>query len=464
MPRTAPIHIDDLRPPLGATRRMQDITAQDMIMGRAIPRSVPMSAAPVFPGQQRPPMPTAAPQMPVARPPMPQRQPTPQARPAAAPSMAAAAPAAGGGLLNPNVGAGLLGAASKIGGGPTRLPVSLGSQIGPALNQFAADYQASQLAAEKKAREQALINKYGPEALVPGALSKILEIEGEQAALKTRAQAAQNLFGPVASSAPQGASAQAAAVAQQGPSAVSTAQGATASAAATTNMPQVDPRLGIVLTQGRQAGLRAAYMKGDKEFGDALRAYQKEDQDLVKDARDRLKPAIKEVQETSTKIGIIERSLLAAASGQRGTADISAVNAFQRLVDDGVVRGEDIALQASATGWYTQLITWSQKAKTGDLLDNSIRARMIETAKQIAAARYATFQTTVAAQKELSIANNVPWEKVFASQSMKRFLDPVAKMPVADLTKPRKGEARGPNEISIIQPPSPVNVTTPPDQ
>ena len=173
MARMAPIYLDDLRPPLGATRSMSSITQPRMIPGAVMPRPVPMSAAPVFPGQQRPSMATAAPQMP-----MQQRQPMPQAKPAAAPSMAAAAPAAGGGLLNPAVGAGLLGAASKIGGGPTRLPVSLGSQIGPALTQFATDYQASQLAAEKKARENALIQKYGPEALVPGALPKMLEIEG----------------------------------------------------------------------------------------------------------------------------------------------------------------------------------------------------------------------------------------------------------------------------------------------
>tara|TARA_R100000234_G_C4994305_1_gene177072 strand:- start:562 stop:1749 length:1188 start_codon:yes stop_codon:yes gene_type:complete len=171
MARMAPIYLDDLRPPLGATRSMSSITTPRMIPGAVKPRSVPMSAAPVFPGQPRPPMPTAAPQIE----PMPQRQPMAQVKPAAAPSMAAAAPAAGGGLLNANVGAGLLGAASKIGGGPTRLPVSLGSQIGPALNQFATDYQASQLAAEKKARENALIQKYGPEALVPGAIGEIIK-------------------------------------------------------------------------------------------------------------------------------------------------------------------------------------------------------------------------------------------------------------------------------------------------
>lgn len=440
MARTGLIHVEDLRPPLGATRRMQDITAQDMIMGRAIPRSVPKSAAPVFPGQQRPSMPTAAPQMPMQqRQPMAQRQPMQQAKPAAAPSMAAAAPAAGGGLLNPAVGAGLLGAASKIGGGPTSLPVSLGSQIGPALNQFATDYQASQVAAQDKARQQALVDKYGPEALVPGALSKMLEIEGEQAALKARAQAAQNLFNPVASSAPQGASAQAAAVAQQGPSAVSTAQGATASAAATTNMPQVDQRFGIVLTPGRQAALRAAYSKGDKEFGDALRAYQKDDQDLVKDARDRLKPAIKEVQTTWTKIEIVERALKSAATNTKGTGDIAAINAFQRLIDPGVVRGEDVKLQQNAVDLLTQLKSWAKNKQKGDILDDSVRKRMLETARQIGASRTQTFQKFVAAQKELSITNNVPWNRVFASKSMQKYLNPTLAMPKADFLEQNSG-------------------------
>ena len=381
-------------------------------------------------------MATAAPQMP-----MQQRQPMPQAKPAAAPSMAAAAPAAGGGLLNPAVGAGLLGAASKIGGGPTRLPVSLGSQIGPALTQFANDYQASQVAAEKKARENALIQKYGPEALVPGALPKMLEIEGEQAALKARMESAKNLFGPVARSAPQGASAQAAAVAQQGPSAVSTAQGAAASAAATTHLPQGDSRCGLVMTPGRQTALRSAYTADatGKAFGDALRAYQKEDQDLVKDARDRLKPAIKEVQTTWTKIEIVERALKSAATNTKGTGDIAAINAFQRLIDPGVVRGEDVELQQNAVDFLTQLQTWAQTKTEGNVLDNSVRERMLETSRQIGASRTQTFQKFVAAQKELSITNNVPWNRVFASKSMQKYLDPTLAMPKADFLEQNSG-------------------------
>jgi hypothetical protein len=458
MARMAPIYVDDLRPPLGATRSMSSITTPRMIPGAVMPRSVPMSAAPVFPGQPRPPMPTAAPQIQ----PMPQRQPMAQAKPAAAPSMAAAAPAAGGGLLNANVGAGLLGAASKIGGGPTRLPVSLGSQIGPALNQFAADYQASQLAAEKKARENALIQKYGPEALVPGALPKMLEIEGEKEALRARMESAKNLFGPVASSAPQGATAQAAAVAQQGPSAVTTAQGAAASAAATTNMPQVDPRFGIVMTPGRQTALRTAYTADatGKAFGDALRAYQKEDQDLVKDARNRLKPQIAKMREIGTKYELVERAVKLAASGKAGgTADILAINAMIKMVDEGVVKADEVDLQTSAGSLKTRITVWRDNAKKGDLLDNTLRQRMFEVAKQIMAARSRDFQGTVASQKQLAINNNVPWEKVFVSEGMKRFLETPASIPIFDFN------ATGylPNSNSGAEP-APEDVTNPQEQ
>lgn len=456
MARTAPIYIDDLRPPRGATRSMSSITTPRMIPGAVMPRSVPMSAAPRFPGQQPPSMPTAAPQMPM------QRQPMPQAKPAAAPSMAAAAPAAGGGLLNPAVGAGLLGAASKIGGGPTRLPVSLGSQIGPALTQFANDYQASQVAAQEKARQQALIQKYGPEALVPGALPKMLEIEGEKAALRARMESAKNLFGPVASSAPQGATAQAAAVAQQGPSAVSTAQGAAASAAATTNMPQVDQRFGIVMTPGRQTALRTAYTADatGKAFGDTLRAYQKEDQDLVKDARNRLKPQIAKMREIGTKYELVERAVKLAASGKAGgTADILAINAMIKMVDEGVVKADEVDLQTSAGSLKTRITVWRDNAKKGDLLDNTLRRRMFEVAKQIMAARSGDFQSTVASQKELAINNNVPWEKVFVSKGMKRFLDAPAPIPKFDFNA-----TGSPPDGNSGAEPAPEDVTNPQGQ
>lgn len=307
MPRTAPIYIDDLRPPLGATRRMQDITAQDMIMGRAIPRSVPMSAAPVFPGQQRPPMPTAAPQMPVTRPPMPQRQPTPQARPAAAPSMAAAAPAAGGGLLNPNVGAGLLGAASKIGGGPTRLPVSLGSQIGPALNQFAADYQASQLAAEKKAQEQALIDKYGPEALVPGAIGEIIKAN-------EAARARQSLMDSLGGGAGQDAKG------------------------------RIEENLGLKLTNGEFQQLRVAMSSGDaKTVNTALGSIRKDKFANTTKLRDEYG---KRISSTSKIIGAAQEAQRMLETGDAsGVGDlVTLYTTITALDPDSVVREGEIAL------------------------------------------------------------------------------------------------------------------------
>ncbi len=462
MARNAPIFVNPLLPPMGAEIYQNSPTdfsslssGRTMIPGTVIPRAVP-SAAPVFPNQQRV-RNTAAPVLPqLARP-----------APTAAASMpAAASPAAqsstGGGLLDSAIGAGLLGASSKIGGGPTRLPVSLGSQIGPALQQFATDYKASQLAAEKKAREQALVNKYGPEALVPGALSKMLEIQGEQAALKARAQAAQNLFNPVASTAPQGAAAQAAAVAQQGPSAVTTAQGAAASAAATTNMPQVDPRFGIVMTPGRQTALRTAYTADatGKAFGDALRAYQKEDQELVKDARDRLKPQIAKMREIGTKYELVERAVKLAASGKAGgTADILAINAMIKMVDEGVVKADEVDLQTSAGSLKTRITVWRDNAKKGDLLDNTLRQRMFEVAKQIMAARSKDFQGTVASQKQLAINNNVPWEKVFVSEGMKRFLETPASIPIFEFNAP----GNLPNSNSGAEP-APEDVTNPQGQ
>ena len=303
MVRTAPIYIDDLRPPSGATRRMEDITQPRMVLGRAIPRSVPMSVAPVFPGQQRPSMSSAAPQIQ----PMPQRNQMPQAKPAAAPSMAAAAPAAGGGLLNPAVGAGLLGAASKIGGGPTRLPVSLGSQIGPALNQFAADYQASQLAAEKKARENALIQKYGPEALVPGAIGEI--IKGREAARQRQAML-DSLGGGAGQDAKE----------------------------------RIEESLGLKLTNGEFQQLRVAMSSGDpKTVNTALGSIRKDKFTNTTRLRDEYS---KRISSTSKIIGAAQEAQRMLETGDiSGIGDlVTLYTTITALDPDSVVREGEVAL------------------------------------------------------------------------------------------------------------------------
>lgn len=307
MARNAPIFVNPLLPPMGAEIYQNSPTdfsslssGRTMIPGTVIPRAVP-SAAPVFPNQQRT-RNTAAPVLPqLARP-----------APTAAASMpAAASPAAqsstGGGLLDSAIGAGLLGASSKIGGGPTRLPVSLGSQIGPALQQFATDYKASQLAAEKKAREQALINKYGPEALVPGAIGEIIKAN-------EAARARQSLMDSLGGGAGQDAKG------------------------------RIEESLGLKLTNGEFQQLRVAMSSGDATtVNTALGSIRK----------DKFANTTKLRDEYSKRISSTSKIIGAAQEAQRmlETNDISGVGdlvtlytTITALDPDSVVREGEIAL------------------------------------------------------------------------------------------------------------------------
>tara|TARA_Y100001973_G_scaffold55499_1_gene82014 strand:+ start:4578 stop:5627 length:1050 start_codon:yes stop_codon:yes gene_type:complete len=286
-------------------------------------------------------MPTAAPQiqpMP-QRQPMAQRQPMQQAKPAAAPSMAAAAPAAGGGLLNANVGAGLLGAASKIGGGPTRFPVSLGSQIGPALTQFAADYQASQLAAEKKAREQALIQKYGPEALVPGAIGEI--IKGREAARQQQAML-DSLGG-------------------------GTGQDAKA---------RIEESLGLKLTNGEFQQLRVAMSSGDaKTVNTALGSIRKDKFANTTKLRDEYG---KRISSTSKIIGAAQEAQRMLDTGDTsGVGDlVTLYTTITALDPDSVVREGEIALGREIISLAKRAQLQMERITEGRVIDT-------DTAKQM---------------------------------------------------------------------------------
>lgn len=80
------------------------------------------------------------------------------------------------------IGGGLLAASNVLSnaGKNSPMPQSLGSAITPALNAFAQGYAQDQQTAIKKAREQALIDKYGPEALVSGAIPALIKANAEK--------------------------------------------------------------------------------------------------------------------------------------------------------------------------------------------------------------------------------------------------------------------------------------------
>jgi len=282
--------------------------------------------------------------------------------------MAAAAPAAGGGLLNPAVGAGLLGAASKIGGGPTSLPVSLGSQIGPALNQFANDYQASQVAAEKKARENALIEKYGPEALVPGAIGEI--IKGREAARQRQAML-DSLGG-------------------------GTGQDAKA---------RIEESLSLKLTNGEFQQLRVAMSSGDaKTVNTALGSIRKDKFANTTKLRDEYG---KRISSTSKIIGAAQEAQRMLEKGDTsGIGDlVTLYTTITALDPDSVVREGEVALGREILSLAKRVKLQMERVTEDRVLDPTTAKSMRELVLQLG-------------QKAQQNANNL---KTFYQEEARRF-------------------------------------------
>lgn len=97
------------------------------------------------------------------------------------------------------------------------------------------------------------------------------------------------------------------------------------------------------------------------------------------DIRKELKPIREAVSEDYRKIGGLQASLKQGT----GQGDIAAINFFQKLIDEGVVRGEDIRVQQQATSLLEQVKVWKAQAQTGELLPGPLRQKMADAAQAV---------------------------------------------------------------------------------
>jgi len=181
-------------------------------------------------------------------------------------------------------------------------------------------------------------------------------------------------------------------------------------------------KFGFVMTPDRTNALNLASTTNVDQIPKLFESFRKMDNDLIKDARNRLKPTLNALNETIVKIDKVSKSVLL----KNGTGDLAAINSFQKLIDDGVVRGEDVALQAKTEGFYDQVLLLRQKVKDGDLLSNDIRERMAKTAEILGRTVYENANIQIDYQKMLAQRNNVPWSRVYAGSEMyKKYLNPI---------------------------------------
>lgn len=68
---------------------------------------------------------------------------------------------------------------------------------------------------------------------------------------------------------------------------------------------------------------------------------------------------------------------------QNGTGDIAAINGLQKLIDEGVVKGEDVTMQMKSNGLDGTLGGYLQYINSGGLLTPEVRAKVAKTASDL---------------------------------------------------------------------------------
>ena len=68
--------------------------------------------------------------------------------------------------------------------------------------------------------------------------------------------------------------------------------------------------------------------------------------------------------------------VMSSLQKRNGLADIAAINSFQKMIDEGVVRGEDVKLIGSAVSIFEDMKRWRDQAMKGDKLTDKSRAQM----------------------------------------------------------------------------------------
>lgn len=123
-------------------------------------------------------------------------------------------------------------------------------------------------------------------------------------------------------------------------------------------------------------------------------------------------PAYTDMLDIYTGIQGVETGL----SQSNGFGDITAINAFQRMVDPGAtVRSEDVALLQSASSFIQKVLSDYpiEKLTKGSKLPDAVRQQMLKTAQELYERRAKNYNETVGQQyKNLTGSQGIPFEFV----------------------------------------------------
>lgn len=111
-----------------------------------------------------------------------------------------------------------------------------------------------------------------------------------------------------------------------------------------------------------------------------------------------------------------------------GQGDIAAVNNYQKLVDEGVVRGEDVRLQQEAVSVFERAKQWLDQQQEGTLLPPQVRDNLAAASKVLVEVSNRAAQDRLAGYQGIANRKLFNWENIVPKEAMGVFsLDPYTK-------------------------------------
>lgn len=145
---------------------------------------------------------------------------------------------------------------------------------------------------------------------------------------------------------------------------------------------------------------------------------------------------VKPFVESLNKVKVKFEKLIGSLNQKSGSGDIAAINAFVRMVDDGVVRGEDITIMREAASLKEILGSWIAKKQEGELLHPTVREKMRKAAKALTAAETKNARSNL---NEIKIRFNKKkygeWSQVIPKAQETRFKNLFGEAPTFNFSK-----------------------------
>mgnify|MGYP003120193020 CR=1 FL=1 len=180
-----------------------------------------------------------------------------------------------------------------------------------------------------------------------------------------------------------------------------------------------------------------------------------------------LRDTLKKPLDFLTELDGKRRGIMAALDQNNGLGDLAAINSYQRLIDDAVVRGEDVRLIQQSQSLVDYFRTIIGSAAKGSKLGDTQRADLRKAAKDFISAINGSYVTRLENVKGLAAEDGLRWNAIWQGpsiESLKGIAPTTAKSgaqnPVAQTTPRPTSRSNAPkvgSPSSSFKLPNPTN-------